>query len=198
MNHARYHFQEARSILREAIDARLEGRSIYQIVLPAPEWEGGTDLTFPLMKVEANVIAAALSIHSIVDILAHVVYFSLALDRQPTAPKRRGVSMNTVRKFLDEAGQYKDILRQLKLLATAPELRPVAKIANHTKHHGLVESVVRVEPTNGSSPYSFEFGKFPGLSDGEREVEAVIGPAYLRTSEAVVRTGNAINAALAQ
>lgn len=198
MNHARYHCQEARAILNAEIDARLVERNIYDVTLPFGDWEGWSELTFPLMKVEANIVAAALAIHSIGDILAHVVYFSLALNRQSGAPEGRDVAMDTVLKFLARMGQYKDIRLQLKALASAPELRPVAKIANHTKHHGLVESVIRVEPADGSSPYSFEFGEFPGLGGADREIEALLGPAYQRVSEAVVRTGVAISAALAQ
>ena len=198
MNHARYHYQEARAILKADVDGRLGERDTFDVTFSFGDWEGWNALTFPLMKVEANIFAAALAVHSIGDILAHVVYFSLALNRQLGAPDGRDVSLETVRKFLGWTGQYKVIHYQLKALANAPELRPVAKIANHTKHHGLVESVIRVEPSEGSSPYSFEFGAFPGLGEADREIEALIGPAYLRTSEAVVRTGTAINAALAQ
>lgn len=198
MNHARYHYQEARSILRDAIDARLEDGSAYQIVLPAPDWVGGNDLTFPLMKAEANLIAAALSIHSIGDILAHVVYFALAINCQFGAPQGRKVSLGTVRSFLKQAAQFPEVRALLDRAASLPELRPVAKIANYTKHHAFVESVLSFEPEGRSEPYAFEFGRFPGVEKCDREIEAILGPAFERTSEIVVRTGISINEVLSQ
>ena len=198
MNHARYHYQEARAILNASIDERIGELDRHDVTFPFGDWEGWTELTLPLMKIEANIIAAAISIHSIGDILSHVVYYSLALNRQSGAPRGRKVSIETVAMFLNGKDQYSDIHSSLKSYAKASELRPIARIANHTKHHGLVESIVRVESVDGQARYSFEFGQFPGLQSRDREIKALLGPAYQRTSEAVVHTGIAINALLSQ
>jgi hypothetical protein len=194
LRHARYHFKEVGEALKSHIDDKLNTRTIYELTfLPDPKtW---VDLDHTLMKAEAHSIACAQCIHAVGDILAHVVYFSLGLNLGAHPMKARDVSLSSIRKAIAATAKYSTILVQLTNLATDKYFLAIDAIVNHGKHRGVVEPQLSIEPSDASALYEFELGAFEykDACYAEAEVEGVLAPAYLCVSEAVVRTGNALN-----
>lgn len=200
LRHAQYHFQEAKSLLKENIDDRLEAESIHMLAWPA-EPDKWNALDHYLMKVEANMIACAQAIHSIADNLAHVVHFALGLNFGPLALKERDISIHSVAAVLAaRAPKYAEVEHSLRTFLAESSFATVSAIVNVTKHRGFVESRLSIEPPDHQGPYAIEFGAFAyrGEKYPEREIEEVLAPAYAVASRAVVDTGNAINLVLSR
>jgi hypothetical protein len=197
LRHARYHFQEARSLLKSRIDDRLGAESIYELTWPT-DGERWSELDECLMRVEANAIACAQSIHSIADTLAHVVYFALALNLGSKPLREQDVSFVSVRAVLASVPTRIGVLRSLNVLASEASFAAVEAIVNHSKHRGIVEPRMSIEPPSSGAPYAFEFGAFTyrNVPYAEREIEKVLAPAYEAASKAVVDTGVELNAVL--
>ncbi len=198
LRHARYHYQEARRLLKEAIDDRLQTESIYAITWPTTAAEM-SEIDLCLMQVEANVIACAQAIHSVADNLAHVVCFSLGLNLGANAIQERDINIHRVTDALTARVPRYLLLRDtLKALTDDPAFKAVEAFVNVAKHRGYAESRINVGPHEDGTPYVFEFGAFAyrNAQYQERDVEAVLFPAYEVASKTAIQSGNAINAAL--
>jgi hypothetical protein len=196
--HARFHFQEARNIMKRHIDDRLSEESIFQITWPADE-EDQFEFDKCFMQVEAHVIACAQAIHSLADNLAHVAYFSLGVNLSPHSLRERDVALDSVVKVLSTkfpAGV--DVAAALGALSSEASFQLVNAFVNTTKHRGYPETRINIDPTTQHAPYMLEFGAFDYRSQAHpaREIEQVLMPSYAAASKAVVTCGNAINAAL--
>lgn len=198
--HARYHLQEIKKILKTHMDDRLEKDDIFKLMFPL-EMEGWDELNNWLMEAEAHMIACAQSIHSIPDILAHVIHFALGFNLGVKAPKDREINVRKVTASLAKhAPAYVTIEHILRALKDNPSFVELNAIVNHIKHRGAVEPRLSLLPSDYAAPYAMEFGTiaygevtYPG-----RELEAVLAPSYEAASHAIVATGNAINEVLSR
>ena len=200
LRHARYHYQEAKRILKETIDDRLQSESIYSLTWPTTA-EQQSEMDHCLMKVEANVIACAQAIHSVADNLAHVVVFSLGLNLGAKALRENEINIHKVADVLAAKDQnFVPLLSCLKALIDDPAFKAIEAFVNVTKHRGYPETRINVGPHEDGTPYVFEFGAFEyrAVTYQERDIEKVLFPAYEAASKAVVSSGNAINAALSE
>jgi hypothetical protein len=199
LRHARYHYDEAKRILKECIDDRLASHSIHTLTWAANA-ETQEEMDNCLMKVEANMIACSQAIHSIADNLAHVVYYALGLNLPPDSIKVKAVTIRRIAQLLSEkGGEFIAIANPLQALLTEPSFVAVDAMVNVSKHRGLSESNLSIEPPDRQVPYAMEFGSF-SYDDKEfpsREIEETLAPAYAAASRAVIDTGNVLNATLA-
>lgn len=198
LQHARYHFEEAKKLLKTHIDDRLETTDIIMLTMPQDlnEWN---EISNWLMKVEAQMIACAQSIHSIPDTLAHVIYFALGLNLGPNSLKERSINVWNIAETLIKLGPiYSEIRSSLCSLGEDPSFTRLAAFTNHAKHRGTPQPRLSILFENPGIPYEMEFGEF--LYDGEkypeRELEEVLAPAYHTASTTVVAVGNAINSVM--
>jgi hypothetical protein len=199
LRHARYHYQEAKRNLKEHIDDQLSCQSIHALTW-ATKAETRDELDDCLMKVEAHMIACAQAIHSIADNLAHVVYYALGLNLPPHSIKVKSVTIRRIAQVLSEKETpFTAIARPLQALLLEQSFATVDAMVNVTKHRGLSESRLSIEPPDRETPYAMEFGAFSydGKEFPAREIEDVLAPAYAAASRAVIDTGNALNTALA-
>lgn len=199
LRHARYHFQEARNLLKSHIDDRLDTKNIYTLTWPTAPEEWST-LDNCMMKVEANLIACAQGIHSIADTLAHIVYFALGLDRSLGPLKERDVNISKVISVLKQTPAYSEVERAIASLLEDSSFALVTIMTNHAKHRGFPESRLSIDPPDQEAPYAMEFGAFAynKIEHSEHEIEKVIAPAYKAADRAVIDTGNALNLVLSR
>jgi hypothetical protein len=195
--HARYHFMEAKRLLSEHIDGQLPEKSIYELTLPT-DGESASGLNYCLVRVEANILACAQALHSLEDILSHVVYFASGLNLSIKAIPEQNIRLSTVMSALDSDPSFKEVCERLHVLSSHPQFEVVNAIVNHSKHRGIVETALHVDPFNANDPYELHFESFwyKGRTHVEQEVGKVLEPAYEAISQAVVEVGNAINQAL--
>jgi len=179
------------------IDDRLETESIH-VLTWLTELEARDEFDHCLMRVEANSLACAQAVHSVADNLAHVVHFALGFNLISIPPRESSVSFLTVKRLVAARPKYAAVLESLAELADDVSFGEMTAIVNHSKHRGIVEPRLSVEPPGAERPYHLEFGSFScgGRDRAEQEVQQVLAPAYAAASSAVVNTGIAINALL--
>jgi len=201
LRHVRYHFDEARQLLKSHIDDRVgNDKDIYTITWPTEE-EDATALDSCLMKVEANMIAAAQAIHSTADNLAHVVYYALGLNLGLKQLPERDVTIHRIIDVLaSDSSTYGSVAQPLRMLIGDASFSRIGAITNVAKHRGFVESQLSIEPAGRDVPYAMEYGAFRYGNDlhPAREIKETLAPAYEAASRAVVDTGIAINELLSR
>lgn len=202
MDHARYHFREARAVLQQTIDERFDREKLYDAVLFVDP-QGWQAIENGLIKVEAHMMASAQAIHAVADTLAHVVYFSLGLNL-PKPWKDREVDLRKVMEAVNGLRQnrpsYQAVFSVLETLRSNDPFKAVHAIVNHSKHRGIPEPVLALQDDNSDRLYDMQFGHFmyDDSYQPRTEIKELLEPAYAAVSRAVIDTGNAINEVLAQ
>jgi hypothetical protein len=194
LTHARYHFQEAKRLLTESIDSKLDAKSLHPFVVPA-SLEELNELKLCFTRVEANVIASAMAIHSSVESLANIVYFAFALYRGPLAFKNVSAK-RVVAQLRGGDANARAVAASLEALLFDPSFVAVDAFVNTTKHRGFPEARVNINPPDRQGGYPVELGTFEynGITYTELEIEAVLAPAYAVALRTLIAVGNSINA----
>ena len=195
LDHARYHFQELRQLLKQHIDDQLPERHLLELTLVGPS---AAVMNEVLTKVEANMIACAQSVHAIPDAMAHVVFFAAGLNLKPEPMPDRYVSLRTVFPLLVKDKRFEGVAAIFEAMKADAAWVALDEIVNYGKHRGLPDPVLQLEPANSSLPYAMMFPSFRYGNEvrPEVEVEELLRPAYELMSRTVVDTGKAINEAM--
>jgi hypothetical protein len=91
--YARIHYHATLDLLDEIVKTQFQDKGFLKVILSNDESECACFHDFSL-KVGAHVTACIQSLHAAVDILAHAVYYSLALDRIPKPLEARKITSN--------------------------------------------------------------------------------------------------------
>lgn len=197
LDHAAYHFGELRRLLREHIDEKLVERDLYDFAIPGcDEW---STLQQGLLHVEAHMIACAQSVHAVPDALAHIAFYAAGLNLLPKPLREDKISLkNLLNKRTAQGSSWFEVESSLRMLADDPAFTALDAIVNYNKHRGLPDPALQLEPDDHPGRYAMQFESFSydGVVQPRIEVAQCLAPAYAAVSQAVVRTGNAINAAL--
>lgn len=197
--YAAYHFHEHKRLLTAHIDDQLVSKSIYQITL-AFEPDEQVTLDLCLTQVSANIVACIQSLHALADILAHVVYYSLGLNKGPRALKEREIGLSSLIRMLAKESDHAELHKNLNSISTHPDFIYLSALVNHSKHRSIVGTVLSVDPpAAGKPPYVLLFDEFTyrEFHYARREIEPFLEPTYAWLSQSIVSCGNALNNLLA-
>lgn len=190
--YARHHFLESERRIKEVMADPVRAEKH-----PLELWDD-EEVNQAHDDARAEIVACVQSMHAVADILAHVVYFALAMDRNAaTALEEWKISVKSVHKRLS-AGAIKDILQELKGHADFVYLEA---LVNHCKHRSLVPIPYYYDLSGqhrakqGFWFADFTYGETPHLT---REVETYLKDEYKRQSRLVIDIGNALNAEVAK
>lgn len=145
---AYYHACETEKILKEAIstttvisdnDPPAIAYSKAAMIAAFPD-ESGQELRFSQLKAEAHIIASAQAVHSLCDIISHIVYYSYNLDNlSPPALKDR-LNLHRVLKTLDQLPHHSNTASLVRSALQATEFKYMTAYVNTTKHRSLVSA----------------------------------------------------------
>ena len=147
---AYFHACEAEQILQEAVSATpvindhdRESIAIAKaaILSAAPE-ERGRHLRFAKFKAEAHIIASAQALHSLCDIICHVVYWAYQLDIVQDPPTKKRLNLHSTLRSLNTLSRYDTTASLIKAVVDAPEFKYLAAYVNTTKHKSLISSSI--------------------------------------------------------
>lgn len=198
--YARYHFHEYQRLLSTHIDDQLVSKSIYEItfaLLPKEQ----SDLELCLTQVSANISACTQSMHSLADILSHVVYFALGLNNGLNPLNEDKIYINSVSKLLAKMSEFGELHKSLEEISKHPDFKYLNALVNHSKHRSIVGTVLSVDsPANGKPPYTLLFDEFTYRKTlhPPKEIKPFLESTYAWLSQEIVNCGNALNQALAQ
>jgi hypothetical protein len=196
--YAKYHFSEYRRLLTEHIDNQLTSKDIYKVTLVfKPEERAKLDSC--LTRVGANVVACIQSMHSIADIFAHTVYFTLGLNTKQCKLDERKINIRSVTRVLNGMTEFSEIASILNGIIKHDDFVYLDALVNHSKHRSIVGTVLSIDPpADGQPPYTLLFDEFvyDEESHASRDIQSFLAPAYKWISQEIDVCGEALNRAL--
>lgn len=149
---AYFHACEAEQIIKEAVAVTPEindhdraSIAISKAVfLAAAQCDSGQHLRFAKFKAEAHIIASAQALHSLSDILCHVIYWAYRLDTVQKAPQKNRLNLHSILRTLNILPQYATTASLIRGVVNTAEFLYLAAYVNTTKHKSLVNSNMSV------------------------------------------------------
>lgn len=142
----RYHYHEALGMMSEYVDSRLKEVGLWGIY---EDYEEFSDL---MLKIRANITAFVQSLHSVADTCSHMLYYSLALDKNDKPLSEREICANSVLRCLkqkckSESGVYEKLEKLFRELTTGDDYTYLAALSNTAKHRSIVRSELNEDAT---------------------------------------------------
>lgn len=149
-------------------------------------------LSIAAEKSEAHLIACAAALHSLADIMAHVVFIATGLPSNSIDEGRRG--LHSVASELKKANLASPVLRSLENLRWSKSFKYIQAYANTTKHRSLVS----VQPSiHFGSPRKQGFKvmefKYKGSVLPSTWFDTVADDYRVSVGTFIVEIGNALN-----
>lgn len=193
---ARYHFTEAKRLLDGAIGDHQQFE-LLAVMLGAFDKEPG-DFEWARIQAAVHITACVHSMHSMADILAHVIYLSLGMNRNPsTEIEARQINIYSVRERLP-VGHIRDLVSEL---IDQGEFAYLAALNNQSKHRSIVPVPYSIDMTGKDEEgHGLKFAAFDFDESRQypvRWVRPLLKAEYQRQESLLVQVGNALNAELA-
>lgn len=194
LDYARYHFQEVLALFETFKSIHLTKKPLFIIRLGSEEEREDFDIF--ATKSGANSVACVQSIHSIPDLLAHAIYFSLGMNLHPNAINERKVSSFNVIKFLQENSVYPSLGVALSQFSNHDDFKHIAALSNKAKHQGIVKQQLH-EDFEGTKKnrHELRFGAFEysKICFQETPITDLLESSYALASNVIIEVGNEIN-----
>lgn len=198
LDYARYHYQEAMRLATQFSERYLAHQPLIAVVFSNDDEERFAFEEL-MTQLGAHTIACVQSIHTLPDILGHLFYFSLGLNRLSVL-KEQNITAAAVRELLQSQAQYSALADALGQLAGQGSFGHLAALANHSKHRSIVQPQLNEDLTGlREDRHEMRFSSFTykGTAFPEVSVKALLEPEYARCSQLVVRAGEDLNNVLA-
>jgi hypothetical protein len=197
--YAQFHYRRAEETLKRYISTHLRLKDYVEISIGADEGEWNR-FNVVIRKLGADVVACIQSLHSIPDILASAIYFSLQLNTRFAPKQGRFVNHAFVVDCLTEFQHLQSVQVQLKATVSGPQWRHLAALVNQAKHYSIVFPALNADFTGKrKDQYLLVFPEF--TARGKRYpqvfVNELLPPIHEQLSRCVVLSGNALNQVLA-
>lgn len=131
---ARYHYHEVKGFMEGYMDDNYSDMELFRLVF-AGSGSHKEQLEDNKFRARAHIVGFVQSLHSVSDILGHVVYYSLNLSQART---ERDISLLKVRKWVGAHREYKEIKVGLDELINHQDYEYLTALANYSKHRSIV------------------------------------------------------------
>jgi len=205
--HGSEQLELARPCLRSLYDRQFYARFHYQraqdkdffpiaFAIDEPAWDR---FNVEIRKIAADISACVQSLHSLPDILASAIYYSLALDKTIKPAKGRYVNHAFVTESIANISDLGAIHSGLIGATTGSHYKHLAALANQSKHYSIVFPALNADLT-GDRPEQYMLVSPAFVSRGVPFPEVLISEfmpvAYEQLTNAVLETGHALDAHL--
>lgn len=192
--YARYHYQEILRLFKAFKRDILSNKPLIAVV--CGKIKDREKFETCSRKIGAHAVACVQSIHSIPDLLAHAIYFSLGLNLQTKPLGEREVSSTRVIKVLQCSALYQDLETTLRQVCNDPTSKHIAALSNKAKHQGIVRHQLNEDLTGTRmNSHEIRFGAFQHLGHTFQEtpIDNLLEQAFKIASKSIVDAGNEIN-----
>lgn len=195
--YARIHYQDAKAKVDFYTQTVLQEASLIDVALGDQEATG--EFNIFIREVGAHLTACVQSIHALPDILAHVIYYCLGLNRTGGALKDRDICAGSILKLLKRESHLDPIAALLESLVSAETFVHLAALTNQAKHRSIVFPSMNEDLTGLRQRRHIVV--FPAFVHDENLYPQVFADDFLaveyeRSSQCVVQTGIELNALL--
>lgn len=189
---SRYHYHQAKDTFEKALHDKTDSESLIDLVLMKNSKEG-EEFEESKFITRANILSCIQNIHSVSDILSHVIYYSLDLKN---AKNEYQISLSNVFKWIEQEEQYKSLAGFIESLIEHKDYKYLSAIVNHSKHRSIVEAYFNVNlRKQGKDMQEIKFREFVfrKKSYSSRHAFEFLTKEFDRESELVVKIGNKLN-----
>ena len=155
--------------------------------------EGSEELDEKKIKARAHIVAFIQSLHSISDILGHVIYYSLGMNN---AKRERDINLSEVKKWLSNNSNYFTLINLLKEFLDNDSYLYLSALVNKSKHRSILSaglSVNLLETGRNRKEVVFPQFTFNNRTYDKRQALLFIESEYYRQIGLVIKIGNEIN-----
>lgn len=197
LEYARFHYHEAKDAFEALAAKHAETMTLVEVMSRGDE--STADLEEHQMRIGAHVLAVVQCLHAVPDILAHAIYYCLALNQSPKPLKEVAINVSSVAAALGDLPDGANVQRLLTELTGAGQASHIAALANHGKHRSIVRTGI-AEDWTGKAPQRFElrFAEFTyrGTIFPHTAAMKLLADEFDRCGPLVMDIGNALNGTL--
>ncbi|KAA8977833.1 hypothetical protein [Halospina sp. K52047b] len=189
---ARYHYHEAKTFMEGYMDDSYPDMELVRLVFSG-SGSHREQLEDNKFRARAHIVGCVQSLHSISDILGHVVYYSLNLSQAST---ERDISLLKVRKWVGANRQYKRITDGLDELISHQGYQYLVALANYSKHRSIISLNFNFNlrpSTTAMRELVFPSFTYDGTFFPATSVYQFLESEFSRESKLVFEIGNEIN-----
>jgi hypothetical protein len=145
--YSQFHYQRAQSGLRRYVRILLDSGDPLAALFSTDE-PGWRHFNVVIRKLGADITACIQSLHTLPDILASAVYYSLALDRVCKPIEGKFVNHAfVVSRVLSSSPEFKEVRTHLAAISHGSEFKRLAGLANLSKHYSIVFPALNTDLT---------------------------------------------------
>lgn len=132
---ARYHFYEAKYAITSYQDDSITDDQIFDLVL-SKDAENQDQYEYDRLRARANITAFIQSLHSVSDILSHVIYYGLNLNNAKS--KEHIISLKNIMNWTQ--GSHQELYDLLAILTNHDDYQYLEALNNHSKHRSIIST----------------------------------------------------------
>lgn len=154
-----YHYRELKQLVESHKSAHPTEREIFKSVFVREDYEASTQFT---IAYQANTLAIVRNMHSLPDIMAHVIYYALSMHISTnTTIGERDICLTKVTKKLKANTEHRLLLKKLNALTEGEDFSYLLNLGNYLKHRSNILPNIKVSLAQPVK-YNFFFEEFDG------------------------------------
>lgn len=193
---AHYHYVELQRLISLHVDGQKINNDYVRLVLTNNIDVKNQEHEFKI-ACKANIMAILRNLHCITDLLAHVIYYSLGLNKKGnTELDLKYLSLKKVRDKLNKVQGSNSLIEELDKFTKHRDYIYLNGLVNHSKHRANITSKLTYElRQTGKEVYRFLFPPFEydKIKYEKEPVDSFLQNEYGRQSEQIIIIGNKIN-----
>lgn len=196
-DYAYFHYHEANNLFQAFAEENLVDEPLLWVIHQSDE--SCSKFHWLITKIGAHVVACIQSLHAVADIMAHAIYYTLAMNRSENALRETNVSATTVLKKLGESAELSIVYQCMTELTSGGRADHLAALSNYSKHRSIIRTAMTEDWTGEElERHRLTLGGFSykGRSFPEARVNDFATDEHDRIARLIVDTGNAVHAVL--
>lgn len=194
---SRFHYHEIKDLISKHMINNNSGRDYLKLVISTDKTVRESEHQFSL-SCKAHIISLLRQMHSIPDLLAHVIYYCFGFNlSKETRLKNHKICLFKVKNILNKNSFYSELLDLLNSLTSNDDFKYLKDLGNYTKHRAnIIPKLSYSMEHKGEEIYKFTFDAFENYP----EVPAidVLDREYNRQGEQIIAIGNKLNELVAK
>ena len=189
---SRFYYHESKVALEKILHDKTDQASLLRLVLPfdSEEREMFEDCKF---IARAHILSCIQNMHSMSDILGHVVYYSLNIDK---AKQESDISLKSVIDWVNGDCELDFIKVTLDEFTKHNDYKYLSALVNHSKHRSIIEPYFNVnllKKGRDMQEIRFRGFTFNRIEYPSRIVHEFLESEFDRESILVIKIGNEVN-----
>lgn len=202
LDHARIHYHDVRKLFDNFSEKWLVDLSLMRASIEEDDEFGDAKHEF-MLRTQAYVAAFLQSLHSLPDIVAHMVHYAFGMNLGPQALRPREVTHPMILSRLKSENHSGSLVKLFEELSNGGVFAHISAAVNHSKHRGVILAGVNEHlAAIGRARYTVVLQDF-NFEDKRRttryqqvEFFGYFGAEFDRLSKLVIQFGAEVNAAL--